>query len=138
VNARAGDTVFEQFILRRVGYESIDVGFVGFPEAGEAPGRDRAVMGELDARPEKRGHAAMKFVRLGLGVVLLVASAGCSAYRNFAQARDAEGDGAVGSRGPAPAEGARARSGQPPVQELARPREAEGVAGPLRKGEALP
>ena len=32
VNARAGDTVFEQFILRRVGYESIDVGFVGFPE----------------------------------------------------------------------------------------------------------
>jgi len=32
----------------------------------------------------------MKFVRLGLGVVLLVASAGCSAYRNFAQARDAE------------------------------------------------
>ena len=32
VNARAGDTVFDQFILRKVGYESIDVGFVGFPE----------------------------------------------------------------------------------------------------------
>lgn len=30
VNARAGDVVFDRFILRRVGYESIDVGFVGF------------------------------------------------------------------------------------------------------------
>lgn len=29
VNARAGDVVFDQFILRRVGYESIDIGFVG-------------------------------------------------------------------------------------------------------------
>jgi hypothetical protein len=33
VNARAGDKVFDQFILRRVGFESIDVGFVGFPDA---------------------------------------------------------------------------------------------------------
>jgi hypothetical protein len=33
VNARAGDTVFERFILRKVGYESIDVGFVGFPDS---------------------------------------------------------------------------------------------------------
>ncbi len=33
VNARAGDKVFDQFILRRVGYESIDVGFVGFPDS---------------------------------------------------------------------------------------------------------
>jgi hypothetical protein len=32
VNARAGDTVFEHFVLRRVGYESIDVGFIGFPQ----------------------------------------------------------------------------------------------------------
>ncbi len=31
VNARAGDVVFDRFILRKVGYESIDVGFVGFP-----------------------------------------------------------------------------------------------------------
>jgi hypothetical protein len=30
VNARAGDVVFDRFILRRVGYESVDVGFVGF------------------------------------------------------------------------------------------------------------
>jgi hypothetical protein len=30
VNARAGDVVFARFILRKVGYESIDVGFVGF------------------------------------------------------------------------------------------------------------
>jgi hypothetical protein len=30
VNARAGDVVYDRFILRRVGYESIDVGFVGF------------------------------------------------------------------------------------------------------------
>jgi len=30
VNARAGDVVFDRFILRKVGYESIDVGFVGF------------------------------------------------------------------------------------------------------------
>ncbi len=29
VNAHAGDVVFERFIIRRVGYESIDVGFVG-------------------------------------------------------------------------------------------------------------
>jgi hypothetical protein len=29
VNARAGDTVFERFIVKKVGYESIDVGFVG-------------------------------------------------------------------------------------------------------------
>jgi len=31
VNARVGDTVFERFIVRKVGYESVDVGFVGFP-----------------------------------------------------------------------------------------------------------
>lgn len=30
VNARGGDTVFEHFIVRKVGYESVDVGFVGF------------------------------------------------------------------------------------------------------------
>jgi hypothetical protein len=30
VNARTGDVVFDRFILRKVGYESIDVGFVGF------------------------------------------------------------------------------------------------------------
>lgn len=30
VNARAGEVVFDRFILRRVGYESVDVGFVGF------------------------------------------------------------------------------------------------------------
>ena len=29
VNARAGEVVFERFIVRRIGYESIDVGFVG-------------------------------------------------------------------------------------------------------------
>ena len=29
VNARVGDTVFERFIIKKVGYESIDVGFVG-------------------------------------------------------------------------------------------------------------
>jgi hypothetical protein len=33
VNARAGDVVFERFILRKVGYESIDVGYVGFAES---------------------------------------------------------------------------------------------------------
>ena len=33
LNARGGDTVFDRFILRRVGYESVDVGFVGFPES---------------------------------------------------------------------------------------------------------
>ena len=33
VNARAGDVVFDRFVLKRVGYESIDVGFVGFPES---------------------------------------------------------------------------------------------------------
>ncbi len=30
VNVREGDTVFDRFILRKVGYESIDVGFLGF------------------------------------------------------------------------------------------------------------
>lgn len=30
VNAREGDTVFDRFIVRKVGYESIDVGFLGF------------------------------------------------------------------------------------------------------------
>lgn len=32
-NARSGDTLFGKFILRKVGYESIDVGYVGFPES---------------------------------------------------------------------------------------------------------
>ncbi len=32
LNVRSGDTLFGKFILRKVGYESIDVGFVGFPE----------------------------------------------------------------------------------------------------------
>ncbi|MGH9368433.1 MAG: hypothetical protein ACRD3M_12245 [Thermoanaerobaculia bacterium] len=32
VNARSGDVVFERFILRKVGYESVEVGFVGFSE----------------------------------------------------------------------------------------------------------
>lgn len=31
-NVRAGDVLFDKFVLRSVGYESIDVGFVGFPE----------------------------------------------------------------------------------------------------------
>ena len=31
-NVRAGDVLFDKFVLRNVGYESIDVGFVGFPE----------------------------------------------------------------------------------------------------------
>ena len=33
VNARAGEVVFDSFLLRRVGYESVDVGFVGFAPA---------------------------------------------------------------------------------------------------------
>ncbi len=33
VNVRSGDTLFGKFILKKVGYESIDVGFVGFPES---------------------------------------------------------------------------------------------------------
>jgi hypothetical protein len=32
MNVRAGDTLLGKFILKKVGYESIDVGFVGFPE----------------------------------------------------------------------------------------------------------
>ena len=32
-NARTGDTLFGKFVLRKVGYESIDVGFVGFAES---------------------------------------------------------------------------------------------------------
>lgn len=31
INARAGDVLFARWIIRKVGYESIDVGFVGFP-----------------------------------------------------------------------------------------------------------
>jgi hypothetical protein len=33
MNVRTGDTLFGKFILKKVGYESIDVGFVGFPES---------------------------------------------------------------------------------------------------------
>jgi hypothetical protein len=33
LNVRAGDTLLGKFILRKVGYESIDVGFVGFPDS---------------------------------------------------------------------------------------------------------
>jgi hypothetical protein len=32
LDVRAGDTLFGKFILRKVGYESIDVGFVGFAD----------------------------------------------------------------------------------------------------------
>ncbi|HTY41652.1 MAG TPA: hypothetical protein VMH79_07250 [Thermoanaerobaculia bacterium] len=32
LNVRTGDKLFGKFILKKVGYESIDVGFVGFPE----------------------------------------------------------------------------------------------------------
>jgi hypothetical protein len=32
-NARAGDTLFGKYVLRKVGYESIDIGFVGFPQS---------------------------------------------------------------------------------------------------------
>jgi hypothetical protein len=31
-NVRAGDVLFDKFVLRSVGYESIEVGFVGFPD----------------------------------------------------------------------------------------------------------
>jgi hypothetical protein len=31
VNAHSGDVVFDRFILRNIGYESVDVGFVGYP-----------------------------------------------------------------------------------------------------------
>lgn len=33
LNVRAGDTLFGKFVIKKVGYESLDVGFVGFPEA---------------------------------------------------------------------------------------------------------
>ncbi|MBC8647213.1 MAG: hypothetical protein H7X85_08630, partial [Thermoanaerobaculia bacterium] len=33
LNARTGDVVFDRFIVRKVGYESVDVGFVGFAPA---------------------------------------------------------------------------------------------------------
>lgn len=33
LNVRAGDILFGKFVLRKVGYESIDVGFVGFAES---------------------------------------------------------------------------------------------------------
>ena len=33
LNARAGDVVFKSFILRSIGYESVDIGFVGYPES---------------------------------------------------------------------------------------------------------
>jgi len=29
VNAREGDVVFQQFVIRKIGYESVDVGFIG-------------------------------------------------------------------------------------------------------------
>jgi hypothetical protein len=31
VNARAGDVVFDRFIVRSIGYESVDIGFKGYP-----------------------------------------------------------------------------------------------------------
>jgi hypothetical protein len=31
VNARAGQVVFDHFIVRKVGYESLDIGFVRYP-----------------------------------------------------------------------------------------------------------
>jgi hypothetical protein len=31
LNAHVGDVVFDRFILRNIGYESVDVGFVGYP-----------------------------------------------------------------------------------------------------------
>lgn len=33
LNAHAGDVVFDRFILRNIGYESVDVGFVGYNPA---------------------------------------------------------------------------------------------------------
>ena len=33
LNAHAGDVVFDRFILRNIGYESVDVGFVGYSPA---------------------------------------------------------------------------------------------------------
>jgi hypothetical protein len=33
LNAHAGDVVFDRFILRNIGYESVDVGFVGYDPA---------------------------------------------------------------------------------------------------------
>lgn len=33
LNAHAGDKVFDRFILRNIGYESVDVGFVGYDPA---------------------------------------------------------------------------------------------------------
>jgi hypothetical protein len=33
LNVRAGDILFGKYVLRKVGYESIDVGFVGFAES---------------------------------------------------------------------------------------------------------
>lgn len=31
LNARAGDVVYDRFILRSIGYESVEIGFVGYP-----------------------------------------------------------------------------------------------------------
>lgn len=34
-NVRAGDILFDKFVLRSVGYESIEVGFVGYPQTAD-------------------------------------------------------------------------------------------------------
>ena len=31
LNARAGDVVFGRFILKNIGYESVEIGYVGYP-----------------------------------------------------------------------------------------------------------
>ena len=36
VNALEGDVVKEKFIVHRIGYESVDLKFVGFPDAAPA------------------------------------------------------------------------------------------------------
>ncbi|HKF44859.1 MAG TPA: hypothetical protein VKG01_17300 [Thermoanaerobaculia bacterium] len=33
LNARAGDVVFNRFILRNIGYESVEIGYVGYPQS---------------------------------------------------------------------------------------------------------
>ena len=91
VNARAGDVVFDRFILRKVGYESIDVGYVGF--AGElfAAAGDREMTAETARFPAERAIGAMKVLRIGLaGSRCWRDPVGCTAYRNYSQAKDDE------------------------------------------------
>ena len=85
-NAREGDTLEGKFIVQRIGYESVDLAFVGFPDV---PARRLGVVPDAAMGASEMTYRS-RTIRILLVAGLAAAALGCSSYRTRRAAELAE------------------------------------------------